>query len=363
MHVNIDRKSLIAGLQECVSVIAKKPTIPILNNVKLLAENDTLFISATNLEISISLQYPAQVVRPGEITTPANHLLGLVKLQSADRTDLILPDSEDEESSYLYVRSGKSKHQTKTMPAESYPQIHKLPDNMTQISATQFLLAIERVENSMEDTDARPYFNAIYSDGKVFVATNGAKLCRSDFVAPRMLIPRKAVDIIKNFLDGFETALMGVEANRLYLKCADNYISCALLEPDTFPQAWESIFPESADRFAIISKDGLMEALKRIALVCADKTMGVYFKLDKNRLRLESENADVGSGMEEVEAQYEGRETTLGINCANLRLLIDNWPCQALKFEFQSDDSYPIIVRPEKNEGPVYFGLAMPMRL
>lgn len=130
-----------------------------------------------------------------------------------------------------------------------------------------------------------------------------------------------------------------------------------------FPASWRTIFPEGVDRSAVIPKDALMEALKRIALVCSDKGMGVHFRLDKGILRLESENPDLGSGIEEIDVAYDGRPTAIGISCANLRNLIAPWTCQALKFEFQSDDTWPIVIRPEKNEGPAYFGLAMPMRL
>lgn len=362
MHVDIDRKSLIAGLQACAAIIEKKPSMPILNNVKLLAENDTLYLSATNEQISLSVQYPAQVVREGEITTPVNHLLMLVKAMGADRCDLDAPESEDC-ATELVVKSGKSKHLCKTMPADNFPRIHIFPEHVMEISASQLLVAFEKVEAAMSDNEARPFMSAICSDNGTLVATDGAKLAQYDFILPDMLMPRKAVERIKDFLDGFERVTIAVHDNRFYLKCADNSMSCQLLDHSQFPPAWRTIIPAQVDRSASIPKDALVDALKRIALVCADKTMGVFFKLDKGVLRLESENPDLGSGIEEIEVAYDGRATVLGVHCGNLRTLIAPWTCQALTFEFQADDSYPIVIRPEKNEGPVHFGLAMPMRM
>lgn len=363
MHVNIDRKSLVTALQACSAIIDAKPSLPILRNVKLLAQNDTLHLHSTNEQISLSLQYPAQVVREGEITTPANHLLALVKAQSVDRVDLIVPESEDDSPSELFIKGGKSKHQLKTMPAENFPLIHNPPHEMMSISASNFLTAIEKVEAAMSDSDARPFMQSICSDNGTLVATDGAKLAQCAFVLPDMLIPKKAIDRIKDFLDGFEQLQLAVTGNRLYLKCADNLMSCHLLDQAQFPSSWRTIFPEGVDRSAIVPKDALMDALKRIALVCGDKGMGVHFRLDKGLLRLESENPELGSGIEEIDVNYDGRSMAIGISCANLRNLIAPWTCQALKFDFQSDDTWPIVIRPEKNEGPVYFGLAMPMRL
>ena len=72
-------------------VIEKKNTIPILANLLLDADGDSVQLSATDLELGIKSSCPAKVKKPGAITTLLGQLRANILQISHDRLTSDLP--------------------------------------------------------------------------------------------------------------------------------------------------------------------------------------------------------------------------------------------------------------------------------
>src|SRR6476660_780439 len=79
MEVHVDRDAFIRGLQMAHNVVEPRQTLPVLANVLLEAQGDTLRMTATDLEASVRVTAPAKVVKPGPITISARKLMEIVK--------------------------------------------------------------------------------------------------------------------------------------------------------------------------------------------------------------------------------------------------------------------------------------------
>src|SRR5258707_2464206 len=79
MEVHVDRDAFIRGLQMAHNVVEPRQTLPVLANVLLEAQGDTLRMTATDLEVSVRVTGPAKVVKPGTITISARKLMEIVK--------------------------------------------------------------------------------------------------------------------------------------------------------------------------------------------------------------------------------------------------------------------------------------------
>ena len=53
MKFNINREEILTPLQQIVSVIEKRQTMPILSNVLIVIDDDQLILTGTDLEIQI----------------------------------------------------------------------------------------------------------------------------------------------------------------------------------------------------------------------------------------------------------------------------------------------------------------------
>ena len=79
MRLTIERSALLKALSHVQSVVERRNTIPILSNVLLAAQGDSLRLTATDLDIEISEGAPAEVERAGQTTAPAQYLYDFVR--------------------------------------------------------------------------------------------------------------------------------------------------------------------------------------------------------------------------------------------------------------------------------------------
>ena len=80
MEVHVDRDAFLRGLQMVHNVVEPRQTLPILANVLLEAEGESLRMTATDLEVGVRVsRLPAKVVKRGPITMSARKLMEIVK--------------------------------------------------------------------------------------------------------------------------------------------------------------------------------------------------------------------------------------------------------------------------------------------
>jgi DNA polymerase-3 subunit beta len=80
MKTLLPRHDFQEALQAVASLTGGRTTKPILSCVKLVAEKDTLHLSATDGEAALRLTIPAlSVDEPGEAVVPVDRLLGIVR--------------------------------------------------------------------------------------------------------------------------------------------------------------------------------------------------------------------------------------------------------------------------------------------
>ena len=72
MKFSIERAVLLKAVAQAQSVVERRNTIPILANVLIEAEGDTVQFRATDLDIEIVDRAPAKVERAGATTVSAH---------------------------------------------------------------------------------------------------------------------------------------------------------------------------------------------------------------------------------------------------------------------------------------------------
>ena len=64
MKIIIDRSNLLRPLSHVQSVVERRNTIPILSNVVIKADENHLFLSATDMDIDILEKFECKVITP-----------------------------------------------------------------------------------------------------------------------------------------------------------------------------------------------------------------------------------------------------------------------------------------------------------
>src|SRR3989454_5349166 len=85
MEVVLDRDAFLKGLQMVQNIVEPRQTLPILANVLLEADGESVRLTATDLEVGARVSVPAKVGSKGAITVSARKLAEIVKeLPAAD---------------------------------------------------------------------------------------------------------------------------------------------------------------------------------------------------------------------------------------------------------------------------------------
>ena len=77
---------------------------------------------------------------------------------------------------------------------------------------------------------------------------------------------------------------------------------------------YDQVIPKDNDRAVVVSRLAFLDALRRVAIMSSDKTRGVRFGLEKGKLRVESDNPDLGAAKEEIDVPYKGTALQIGFN-------------------------------------------------
>ena len=103
MKVTIPRATLVKPLQIISGVVEKRQTLPILSNVLMTVSEDTLSLTATDLEIELIGTAPLdQVAQTGSTTVSARKLLDITRALPEDSILQITLEGD-----HLTLRSGR----------------------------------------------------------------------------------------------------------------------------------------------------------------------------------------------------------------------------------------------------------------
>jgi len=140
MKFIINREELLTPLQQIVSVIEKRQTMPILANVLMVIKDGQLVLTGTDLEIQIIAKIAISPATEGAITVPARKFLDICRL---------LPNGAeikfDQQDDKLKILSNRSRFSLSCLPADNYPEFAESEfENQFVINAGKFKKALEK---------------------------------------------------------------------------------------------------------------------------------------------------------------------------------------------------------------------------
>src|SRR5438270_7579187 len=127
MEITVNKTELLRELTATQGVVERKTTIPILSNFLFEATDETLHITATDLDLSLRTSCPAKVKKEGSCTIPARKLYDYVKLlPDGDITIKLL------ENHWVNIRSGRSNTKMVGMARSNFPSLPAMPTDGVQ---------------------------------------------------------------------------------------------------------------------------------------------------------------------------------------------------------------------------------------
>ena len=366
MKISANRDDLLRPLQQVVSVVERRQTLPILANVLIKVKNGALTLTATDLEVELTTHAAAEASGETEFTLPARKLLDICKALPEGA-----PITIELSSDRTVLRSGRGRYTLGMLPAQDYPSIEPAKANETFVIKTAVMKRlIDKTQFARAQQDVRYYLNGLLLEirgGHVrTVATDGHRLalCDAAFdVKPgtdiQVILPRKAVVELSRLLGDSEgEAGFEISNSHLRVNLGDSSFVTKLID-GRFPD-YERVMPTGDSTLMLAAKEPLKQALARTAILSNEKYRGLRFRLASGLLHLQAHNPEQDEAEEEVEVEYAGPEMTIGFNVGYLLDVLNVLDGDEVQMAVIDSNSSSLIT-PKDSEECRY--VVMPMRL
>jgi DNA polymerase III subunit beta len=371
MRLTIERSALLKALNHVQSVVERRNTIPILSNVLLSAQGDSLKLTATDLDIEISEAAHAEVERGGQTTAPANYLYDFVR-KLPDGSAVKLDASTDDPR--LFLSAGKSRLHLPILPAGDFPSMPSDGfETRFEIEPTELSRLIDKTRFAISTEETRYYLNGIFfhtidADGAKLraVATDGHRLALADAVAPKgatgmpgVIVPRKTINELKRLLDDASDMVeIAVSPQKIRFALGDAVLTSKLID-GSFPE-YARVIPKNNSKKLKIDNKAFSEAVDRVATVSAERSRSVRLALEKDKVTLTVNNPDAGVATEDLPAEYGDDSMEIGFNAKYLLDVAGQIEGASAVFEL-ADSGSPTLVRDEADDQALY--VLMPLRV
>ncbi len=367
MDLEIEREALLRRLQSVMGVVERRQTLPILANVLLEVEGQTLWVTATDLEVEITTSVDATVTTEGQITLPARKLMDIVRnLPEGARAQL------QREGEQVRVRSGRSRFQLGALAATDYPKVEGIGESQAlRLPQESMRWLLEKTQFCMAVQDVRYFLNGLLLELEPerlrAVATDGHRLALADVAAPeglrqgkQVIVPRKGVQELLRVLErSSEPVRVELGENHVRVELDGLRLTSKLIE-GRFPD-YTGVIPDGNGPCLGAEREALRQALVRVSILSNEKYRGVRWVLEPDSLRIHSNNPEQEEAEEWVGVSYDGGAMEVGFNASYLLDALGAVANDQVRIYLRDASSSALIMGDGEAESCRY--VVMPMRL
>lgn len=363
-----NRESLLQPLQAVSGIIERRHTLPILSNVLIGRVANQLSFISTDIEIEIKAT--TNIEAQGEdkaMTVGARKLLDILRaLPEGSEISLALTDKR------LQIRSGKSRFNLQTLPAEDFPRLSAAEGDVTRFELPQKLLKdlFSQVQYAMAQQDIRYYLNGLLmvveANELRVVATDGHRLAfackgvaKQELDKQEVILPRKTVlELTRLLADNDEPVAIELSATQAHFRFGEIELASKLVD-GKFPD-YQRVIPSQHPKQLRLPRGLLQQALQRAAILTSDKFRGVRWVLTENSLKISCSNTEQEEAQEELDLSYSGEALDIGFNVSYLLDVLNHLDVAEIDVALGDPNSSALITVPERDD---FKYVVMPMRI
>jgi len=366
MKFTVAKETILEELQLLQGIVEKRNTMPILANILMNVGEGRVELTGTDLEVGMKTYFDAEVEESGAITVSGKKIYEIVK-SLPDGQPVTLRENGD---LILEVVSGESEFKIVCLPKDDYPAVSEARfEKNIRIPVGDFQDMIDRVFFAIAQ-EQRYYLNGallVVKTKKIeIVSTDGHRLSYAvksaeDFGLGkeiRVIVAKKTLGEIRKFGDG--VVEFDLDENNLFFRCGHRTLISRIIE-SKFPN-FDAVIPKDNPHLLLLPKEPFLNAIRRVALLSAERSKGIKFTLEKNRLRLFSSSPEVGEARDKMDVEYKGASLEIGFNAQYIIEYLVTVQTEKVRFELKDENSAAML-KPEGEEGLSSLYVLMPMKI
>ncbi|WP_332059822.1 DNA polymerase III subunit beta [Bartonella sp. CB74] len=373
MRIAVDRNQFLKSLGRVQRVVERRNTVPILSNVLIDAENGSVQLKATDLDLEVTESFVANVEQAGATTVRAHLLYDIVR-KFPDGSEIIL-SVDVQQAGTMSVVSGCANFQLQCLPKEDFPE--SLPgqfDYRFSLLASSLKHLLDCTQFAISTEETRYYLNGIYFhviDDDVLklrlVATDGHRLAQVDMKAPAgvngmpgVIIPRKAVGELQKLLSEEIDGDVCIELSETKICFSvGSLVFTSKLIDGTFPE-YQRVIPLGNDKELVVNRQDFSSAVDRVSTISSDRGRAVKLMIERGQLRLVVNNPDSGSAEDQLAVTYTSDPLEIGFNSRYLLDIAGQLSSDEMVFML-AEAGAPALIRDNGDADALY--VLMPIRV
>ncbi len=370
MKFTVSSSLLLSRLQMVGKVISSKNTMAILDNFLLQVNGNTLTITATDLETTLTTTLEIDN-QEGDITIalPAKLLMDSLK----EFPEQPLCFDINPENLAVVFRTETGNYNFIGQNGNEYPKAPALKDENFKCTMDAAILGagVGKTAFAAATEDLRPTMTGIFfrfdNTGVTFVATDAHKLVRLINTTVQteneasFILPRKAANMVKNLVASEKGEVrISFDDKNIVFEMPSYVMICRQIE-GRFPN-YNGVIPQNNPYEIILDRHQFISSIKRIIAFANQGTYLVKLSISTGKMTLSAQDIDFSiSAQETIPCQFEGESINIGFKAPLLVDILNGISSNEVRLQLADPSRAGIILPLENEENEDMLTLLMPM--
>ena len=362
MKVVVTQENLNRALLNVSRIPKRDTTLPILNNILIEAVDNTISITATDLEIGANVIVRGKIEKEGSVTIPVQLITEYVGSLPHQNVEMEAKENQ------VKITCGTFSSTILGMKRDDFPLIPKIQSGSTmKVASSDLRAAINGTVSFAANDESRPEIAGIYfaQEDKKFIlaATDGFRLAekqtafKEGSLTRPVIIPRQTlVELARMLTDGEEVAITTSESQIAFV-FPDTPLVSRIVEGN-YP-SYRDLVPQDFQTEFTISRSEFINTVRATSLFGRHNVQDVILKITENDLTLSSEAAQIGESHGEIRGEKTGIDNAITFNSRYLLEGLSNFGTKTITLCLNSTTEPAILKSADEKH---YFYLLMPIK-
>jgi DNA polymerase III subunit beta len=351
--------------------VSVRSTIQILAGILLEAGEEVVRLSATDMEVSIQTSSPAKVEDAGRVVIPARIFNDVVRSLPKEELTLVHDSSEG----VVRLSAGENEYSIRAYAAEDFPRLPQFDEaEGFKINGEALVETVEKVSRSYSRDETRPVLTGIlisFEESRVRMVTTDSyrlsiketELATTFNGSREAIIPARAMQEVSRIFSASQEEQVEVvlSENQALFRIGDVLFGTRLIEGN-FPE-YKRLLPNAFEREISISREDLLETLRRVSLFTQRQTppVPVSLSFSEGAVEVAVRNGEVGEAHERLPTTSED-DFHISFNPSYLLDGVSAVDSEKILFKLNEPVKPGLIVPETNGEEPDFLYLITPMR-
>ena len=344
-----------------------RATNPTLSCLRLVLAGSQLRVTGTDGDLTIEAAVEVAGGTDGVTLVPAKLASEVVRSLPSGAVEIEATGDK------VLISAGRVNFSVPTGAEGDFPKWTGSVGSGVSISAAEFAEALKQVVRAASTDDARGVLTGVLVtsvDGVLrLVATDSYRLAIRDIAASvlpdgsRFVVPARALNELQRLLGGAESVSIDITDNDATFTIGNMRLVTRLIS-GTFAD-YQRLIPPSPPNTLHISRDALLEAIRRVKLVARDPIgTPLKIRMSNDGVTLRMVSQDSGEAVENIEADLKGNEIEMSFNNELLAAGIDACSTETVSIQTSEPGKLAVIRPVGDGDGKTaeYTYLLMPLR-